>query len=48
MAKNDGYFKGEKKKPKKDKDKSISGMSQNSAPTFVMPEVISKKRRDSN
>lgn len=47
MAKNDGFFKGEKKKPKKGKDKAISGFSQSSAPTFTMPEVISKKKKSS-
>ncbi len=47
MAKNDGFFKGEKKKPKKGKDKTISGFNQSTAPTFVMPEVISKKKKNS-
>ncbi len=47
MAKNDGFFKGEKKKPKKGKDKTISGFSTGSVPTFVMPEVISKKKKNS-
>ena len=42
-----GFFKGEKKKSKKGKEKGISGMNQGSAPTFTMPEVISKKKRDS-
>ena len=42
------YFKGEKKKPKKAKDKNIS-FSTNvgpSAPTYSMPEVITKKKQD--
>jgi len=47
MAKNDGYFKGEKKKAKKGKDKTISSINQSTAPIFVMPEVISKKKKDS-
>ena len=38
-----GYFKGEKKKSKKDKQgKNISV----NAPTFVMPELVSKKKKD--
>ena len=37
------YYKGEKKKSKKDKDnKSI----ESNAPTYVMPELISKKKKD--
>lgn len=47
MAKNAGFFKGEKKKPKQNKDKVISGLSQATAPTFVMPELISKKKKNS-
>jgi hypothetical protein len=47
MAKNDGFFKGEKKKPKKGKDKTISGFSPSTAPNFVMPEIISKKKKNS-
>lgn len=36
-----GYFKGEKKKAKRGKgDKIISS----NIPTFVMPEVVSKKK----
>jgi hypothetical protein len=38
-----GYFKGEKKKQKKGKD-SKSNFS--SAPTYTMPEIISKKKKD--
>jgi len=36
-----GFYKGEKKKSKKDKipNKTIGG-----APTFVLPEIISKKK----
>ncbi len=47
MAKNEGFFKGEKKKPKKGKDKAINGMTQGGAPTYSMPEVISKKKKNS-
>lgn len=46
MAKNDGFFKGEKKKAKKDKNQTISGMSQSTAPTFTMPEIIKKKKNN--
>lgn len=36
-----GYYKGEKKKAKKDKEgKSIT----TNAPTYVMPELVSKKK----
>ncbi len=36
-----GFYKGEKKKPKKDKsDKSIPS----NAPTLVMPEIVKKKK----
>lgn len=38
-----GYYKGEKKKQKKDKEnKNYSS----SAPTFALPEIISKKKKD--
>ena len=39
-----GFYKGEKKKKKKDSSKSLSfgGLS---APTFSMPEIISKKKK---
>jgi hypothetical protein len=41
-----GFYKGEKKKQKKDKEvKSVSG-SFGSAPTFVVPELVSKKKKD--
>lgn len=45
MGKFGGYYKGEKKKKKKDLDKSISG-SQIYSPTLTMPEIISKKKKD--
>lgn len=38
------FYKGEKKKPKKNKE---SKQNYSSAPTYVMPEVISKKKKDS-
>lgn len=44
MAGLGGFYKGEKKKKKKD-SKSISSASQGlGAPTFSMPEIISKKK----
>lgn len=44
-----GFFKGEKKKPKKGKDKSIAFSAQGGtqAPTYTMPEVITKKKQQS-
>jgi hypothetical protein len=36
-----GFYKGEKKKPKKDKE---AKGSYNEAPVFNMPEIISKKK----
>jgi len=39
-----GFYKGEKKKKKKD-SKNISSISSGTgAPTFSMPEIISKKK----
>lgn len=38
------YYKGEKKKPKKGKDKH---QAISNSPTYVMPEVISKKKKES-
>jgi hypothetical protein len=41
-----GFYKGEKKKKKKD-SKNISSMSMGmGAPTFSMPKIIEKKKRD--
>jgi hypothetical protein len=37
-----GYYKGEKKKPKKDQNKVVSSNS----PTYVMPEIITKKKKE--
>lgn len=50
MAQGGGFFKGEKKKPKQNKDKAISGnfsQSSGEATTFTVPEVISKKKNSS-
>lgn len=38
------FYKGEKKKPKKGKEKT---QEYSDAPTYVMPELISKKKKDS-
>lgn len=44
MGSRGGFYKGEKKKQKKDKQaKGVYG----AAPSFTMPEIISKKRQDS-
>lgn len=37
-----GFYKGEKKKTKKGKDKQVFSNS----PTYVMPEIISKKKSE--
>lgn len=38
-----GFYKGEKKKPRKDSKKGgLSG----EAPVLIMPEIISKKKKD--
>jgi hypothetical protein len=37
-----GFYKGEKKKPKKDKAGKVVSMGD--IPTFSMPEIISKKK----
>ncbi len=43
MAGNSGFFKGEKKKKKKE---SLNKQSYgNDAPTFVLPRLIEKKRK---
>lgn len=39
-----GFYKGEKKKSKKGKEVNKNVIS--SAPTYVMPEIISKKKKD--
>lgn len=43
MAGFGGFYKGEKKKQKKDKDAKSAFVS--NTPVFVLPEVISKKSR---
>ncbi len=43
MAKFGGFYKGEKKKKKKDGEKNVSFSS---APTYVMPEIITKKKKE--
>lgn len=41
-----GFYKGEKKKKKKD-SKSISSVPEGlGAPTFSMPEILSKKKKN--
>jgi hypothetical protein len=41
-----GFYKGEKKKKKKD-TKNISSLSSGmGAPTFSLPKIIEKKRKD--
>jgi hypothetical protein len=40
-----GYFKGEKKKQKKDKERR-SGVITGNAPVFTLPKVITKKRSE--
>ena len=42
MAGFGGYYKGEKKKPKKNNKTGVSVSS--NAPSYVMPELISKKK----
>ena len=44
MAGFGGFYKGEKKKPKKGKGQKQPGLS--SAPVFTLPEVITKKKKD--
>jgi hypothetical protein len=39
-----GFYKGEKKKPKK--DKSGKDVIMGNAPVFQMPEIIAKKKKD--
>ena len=39
-----GFYKGEKKKKKKDAAKKISASIGMGTPTFSMPEIISKKK----
>jgi len=39
-----GFYKGDKKKPKQNKNKSAS-MSGSSAPIFTMPRMVEKKKK---
>ncbi|MBI5044514.1 MAG: hypothetical protein HZC02_01175 [Candidatus Levybacteria bacterium] len=48
MAKGGGFFKGEKKKQKKGKDKMMTGTSSYNPVSFTMPEVISKKKKNTS
>lgn len=42
-----GFYKGEKKKKKKKDSKNISSMSTGmGVPTFSMPKIIEKKKRE--
>ncbi len=43
MAQGSGFYKGEKKKKKKGSDGKPMIFS--TAPTFVLPEIISKKKK---
>ncbi|HSX39985.1 MAG TPA: hypothetical protein VLF68_00020 [Candidatus Saccharimonadales bacterium] len=45
MAGFGGFYKGEKKKQKKDKGNKTVSAGGMSAPTLVMPEIISKKKK---
>jgi hypothetical protein len=40
-----GYYKGDKKKPKKEKDGNKNA-SFGGAPVLTMPEIITKKKKD--
>lgn len=42
-----GFFKGEKKKPKKNENKNNAGFSTSTAPVFTLPKMIEKKKRNS-
>lgn len=39
-----GYYKGDKKKQKKDKE--VKNNNFGNAPVFSMPEIITKKKKD--
>lgn len=41
-----GFYKGEKKKAKKDVKAQNTSISYGSAPVLSMPEIISKKKKD--
>lgn len=38
-----GFYKGEKRKPKKDQQKGVS--SPPSSPVFTLPEIVGKKKK---
>ena len=40
-----GFYKGDKKKAKKDKQPNLGGGFSN-APVLTMPEIITKKKKD--
>lgn len=46
MAKGGDFFQREKKKPQKSKVKTLLNVVGGNAPTFTMPEVISRKKRE--
>lgn len=47
MAGLGGFYKGEKKRKKKKDSKNISSISSGmGAPTFSLPKIIEKKKRD--
>jgi len=46
MGKFGGFYKGEKKKKKKVSDKGFVG-SDFSTPIFTLPQIVSKKKKDS-
>lgn len=41
-----GFYKGEKKKAKKNKDQKSPSVNAFGAPTFSLPEIVSKKKRE--
>ncbi len=41
-----GFYKGEKKKTKKGKDQKPASVNVFGAPTFSLPEIVSKKKRE--
>ncbi len=42
------FYKGDKKKPKRNKDVNTNSLNSpmNETPTFVMPDIIEKKREE--
>lgn len=41
-----GFYKGEKKKQKKDKEQKAQTLNVFGAPTFSLPEIVSKKKKE--